>query len=288
MSNIAKIILHSSEASDDSDEPPSHNINLYYNKKRKPWPISSSDFYQIFFNSKNRLLKEFSFPTALGFINDDEIKYTMCETTKTSDDIEDMLTLSKWYYCKQLQVSDISCNTTVVLDQFNISDVLIKQWKKDIKTKNIDTTITTTDSDGKETTTTTTTTYESPIREITEVNNVQTTIATRINNSNGNVTTTTTSTAKKTKKIIYPSSNILVRNELMSQNTLYNLKFNTKYQTSLSWYNLLQYLDGKADWKGRCDWESLQKGDELVIIINFSNKNKFAEDIAVCLNFKIS
>ena len=260
MSNIAKIVLHSSEASEDSDEPSSHNINLYYDVNSNPWSISSSDFYQIFFNSKNRLLKEFSFPTALGFING-EIKYTICKPTKTSEEIQNMLTLSKWYYCKQLQVSDISCNgvPAVDLDTFNISDVLINQWEKDIS--------------GNVTATTTT--------------SVTTTIATRIDNPNGNVTTTTTSKADVTKKIIYPSSNVLVRNELMSQNTLYNLKFNTKYQTSFSWYNLLQYLDGKADWKGRCDWESLQKDDELVIIINFSNKNKFAEDIAVCLNFKI-
>lgn len=282
MPNIARIILHSSEASEYSNYPSSHNINLYYNEDSDPWSITGSNFYQLFFNSKDRLLKEFSFPTAFGRKKNGSIKYTKFNTM-SSGDIERMLTMSEWFYCTELQeIPTVESECKELLKPFNISEVLLSQWKTDISNNKTETTTTiaatptltsptaspidieTTTTEGglvgTETITTTTTTYEAPIVKTSTSNNIK-----------------------------YPSSNMLVRKELMSQNTLYNLNFNTNYQTSLSWLNLLHNLDHNDElWKKRYDQKKLHEGDNLVILMNFTNKNKFTEEITVRLNFKIN
>ena len=103
--DIANINLKSSEASDYSNIKSPHNIDLYFNKCGDCWPISSNDFYQLFFNSKNCLFKNFSFPRPVGFKTSGEIKYTTFDIEKSQKEIEDMLTLYNWFYC--------SCSTKV-------------------------------------------------------------------------------------------------------------------------------------------------------------------------------
>ena len=103
--DIANINLKSSEASDYSNIKSPHNIDLYFNECGDSWPISSNDFYQLFFNSKNCLFKNFSLPRPTGFKTNGEIKYTTFDIDKSQKEIEDMLTLYNWFYC--------SCSTKV-------------------------------------------------------------------------------------------------------------------------------------------------------------------------------
>jgi len=102
--DIAGITLKSSEASEYSNIQNPHNINLYYNKCGDCWPISSSDFYQLFFNSKDCLFKEFSLPKPMGFCNNGDIKYTKFPVSKNQKQIENMLTLYEWYYCSYSKI----------------------------------------------------------------------------------------------------------------------------------------------------------------------------------------
>ena len=120
--DIANINLKSSEASDYSNIKSPHNIDLYFNKCGDCWPISSNDFYQLFFNSKNCLFKNFSFPRPVGFKTNGEIKYTTFDIDKSQKEIEDMLTLYNWFYC--------SCSTKV--------DTKTKKKKKKTKCSSSD------------------------------------------------------------------------------------------------------------------------------------------------------
>ena len=314
--DIANINLKSSEASDYSNIKSPHNIDLYFNKCGDCWPISSNDFYQLFFNSKNCLFKNFSFPRPVGFKTNGEIKYTTFDIDKSQKEIEDMLTLYNWFYCScstkvdtkkktkktkktKCSSSDDDCCTVTcgdgtviytscsdsssdddcctktcgkdkccyknVYSSFNTADVLIKQWVCDIN-KNINC-VESSESDSSDCE------YVLCDCEITNNKNIQV-------------------TSSNNKQY---SSNVRVRNDLLLQSKLYNLK--CAKTTGLTWNNLLIYLDDITS----CKWEfnhrvkknkvspktALIEGDKLVIILQFSNKNTYTEDIFVRLNFVI-
>ena len=369
--DIANINLKSSEASDYSNIKSPHNIDLYFNECGDSWPISSNEFYQLFFNSKNCLFKNFSFPRPVGFKTNGEIKYTTFDIDKSQKEIEDMLTLYNWFYCScstkvdtktkkkknkknkknkkkktkktKCSSSDDDCCTftcgdkvvytscsdsssdddcctftcgdgTViytscsdsssdddcctktcgkdkccyknVYSSFNTADVLIKQWVCDIN-KNINC-VESSESDSSDSDCE----YVLCDCEITNNKNIQVTSS---NNKKSKITYDCSGNIIKNSNNKQYSSNVRVRNDLLLQSKLYNLK--CAKTTGLTWNNLLIYLDDITS----CKWEfnhrvkknkvspktALIEGDKLVIILQFSNKNTYTEDIFVRLNFVI-
>ena len=415
--DIANINLKSSEASDYSNIKSPHNIDLYFNECGDSWPISSNEFYQLFFNSKNCLFKNFSFPRPVGFKTNGEIKYTTFDIDKSQKEIEDMLTLYNWFYCScstkvdtktkkkknkknkknkkkktkktKCSSSDDDCCTftcgdkvvytscsdsssdddcctftcgdgtviytscsdsssdddcctftcgdgtviytscsdsssdddcctftcgdgTViytscsdsssdddcctktcgkdkccyknVYSSFNTADVLIKQWVCDIN-KNINC-VESSESDSSDCE------YVLCDCEITNNKNIQVTSS---NNKKSKITYDCSGNIIKNSNNKQYSSNVRVRNDLLLQSKLYNLK--CAKTNGLTWNNLLIYLDDITS----CKWEfnhrvkknkvspktALIEGDKLVIILQFSNKNTYTEDIFVRLNFVI-
>ena len=364
--DIANINLKSSEASDYSNIKSPHNINLYFNECGDCWPISSNDFYQLFFNSKNCLFKNFSFPRPVGFKTNGEIKYTTFDIDKSQKEIEDMLTLYNWFYCScstkvdtktknkkkkkkktkktKCSSSDDDCCTVTcgdgtviytscsdsssdddcctftcgdgtviytscsdsssdddcctktcgkdkccyknVYSSFNTADVLIKQWVCDIN-KNINC-VESSESDSSDSDCE----YVLCDCEITNNKNIQVTSS---NNKKSKITYDCSGNIIKNSNNKQYSSNVRVRNDLLIQSKLYNLE--CAKTTGLTWNNLLIYLDDITS----CKWEfnhrvkknkvspktALIEGDKLVIILQFSNKNTYTEDIFVRLNFVI-
>ena len=355
--DIANINLKSSEASDYSNIKSPHNIDLYFNECGDSWPISSNEFYQLFFNSKNCLFKNFSFPRPVGFKTNGEIKYTTFDIDKSQKEIEDMLTLYNWFYCScstkvdtktkkkkkktKCSSSDDDCCTVTcgdkvvytscsdsssdddcctftcgdgtviytscsdsssdddcctktcgkdkccyknVYSSFNTADVLIKQWVCDIN-KNINC-VESSESDSSDCE------YVLCDCEITNNKNIQVTSS---NNKKSKITYDCSGNIIKNSNNKQYSSNVRVRNDLLLQSKLYNLK--CAKTTGLTWNNLLIYLDDITS----CKWEfnhrvkknkvspktALIEGDKLVIILQFSNKNTYTEDIFVRLNFVI-